>query len=255
MVARFLGWTLLAATVAGIAVLFASIFGSIDRQELIDYLPKMAVGLWITIALSLSTFLGGAVAGFILLLTSQLAPKSTRVIRLYQGLFRRTPLLAQLYLLYYGAGEIAVFLENWGLWWLFREALFCVLIVFLFNTTAYQSYILMGCVDNIEKGQREAGLALGLSGVPLLVKVLLPQALRVAVKPLGNELVGVIKASSVASVVTVFDLLGSTQAIYSETFNLNYFFVAALAYVALVEVVRLSFDSLSKKLQPITGRS
>jgi len=70
---------------------------------------------------------------------------------------------------------------------LFREPMFCVLLVFLLNTTAYQSFILMGCVANLPKGQREAGLALGLPAFPLMVKVLLPQALRFSVKPLATS--------------------------------------------------------------------
>ena len=242
---RVTGTGLLLATAAGLAAAAAAVAGSIEGQEFREYLPRIGRGVLITLFLAGSTFAAGFLLSFLLLFVSEASARARRVMGFYQNLIRYTPLLAQLYLVYYGAGELAPWLEALHLWWLFREPMFCVLLVFLLNTTAYQSFILMGCVANLPRGQREAGQALGLTAFPLMVKVLLPQALRFSMKPLGNELVGMIKASSVASVVTVFDLLGETQAIFADTFNLGYFLVAAAIYVVLVELTRIAVDRLS----------
>lgn len=248
MGAKAAGWSLLLLTCAGVAIAALAVSASIEWQEFVEYLPRLASGLAVTLFLAGSSFLCGFLLAFALLFTGYVNRWAAIVIRQYQNLIRYTPLLAQLYLVYYGAGEISAHLESLNLWWLFREPMFCVLLVFLINTTAYQSFILMGCVANVSKGQREAGLALGLRPLPLMLKVLLPQALRYSVKPLGNELVGMIKASSIASVVTVFDLLGETNAIFGETFNLGYFLLAAAVYVALVEATRIVVDRFSGRL-------
>jgi polar amino acid transport system permease protein len=232
-------------TGAGVLATVAWVAGSIEPDEFLQYLPRLWSGLGITLFLASSSFLGGLAAAFMLLWISFASPAAARGIAIYQDIIRYTPLLAQLYLFYYGAGEIAPALERLGLWWMFKDPLSCVLLVFLINSAAYQSYILINCVKNVPKGQREAGLVLGLPRHVLMLKVLLPQALRFSIKPLGNELVGVIKASSLASVVTVFDLLGETQAIYADTFNLAYFVLAAVAYVVLVEATRIAIDRLS----------
>jgi polar amino acid transport system permease protein len=252
--AKAAGWSLLLVSAAGAAAAGLAIAGSIEWQEFLEYLPRLGWGLVITLFLAGSSFLCGFLMAFGLLMAAYLSPAASRGIGLYQNIIRYTPLLAQLYLVYYGAGEISAVLDTVHLWWLFREPMFCVLLVFLINTTAYQSFILMGCVANVGKGQREAGLALGLKPYPLMLKVLLPQALRFSVKPLGNELVGMIKASSVASVVTVFDLLGETQAIYADTFNLGYFLIAAAIYVILVEATRIMVDRLSERLGSAPAR-
>jgi polar amino acid transport system permease protein len=243
---------LLLLTAAGVAATAAWVAGSIAPQEFLDYLPRLWSGLGITLFLAGSSFLGGLAAAFLLLWLSHQGKAAAKAIAVYQDIIRFTPLLAQLYLVYYGAGEIAPALERLGLWWIFKEPLSCVLLVFVINSTAYQSYILINCVRNVPKGQLEAGQVIGLSPHVLMLKVLLPQALRFSVRPLGNELVGVIKASSLASVVTVFDLLGETQAIYADTFNLAYFVVAAAVYVVLVEATRIGIDRFSPP--PATSR-
>ena len=241
---RMFGTALLLTTAAGLVAIAYAVVASIEIGEFREYLPRLAKGLLVTLYLAGSTFAAGFLLSLLLVFVAEARRRLRRAIGLYQNLVRYTPLLAQLYLVYYGAGALAPWLEALHLWWLFREPMFCVLLVFLLNTTAYQSVILMGCVANLPRAQREAGAALGLTILPMMTKVLLPQALRFAVKPLGNELVGMIKASSVASVVTVFDLLGETQAIYADTFNLGYFLIAAAIYVMLVELTRIVVDRL-----------
>lgn len=247
IVVKVIGWTLIAVTVIALALVGWSIVESIEGHEFIEYLPRLVEGTGLTLFLAGTTYVFGFLLGLLLLFLGLISKIATHFISIYQMIIRSTPMLAQLYLVYYGAGSIAPLLRDLGVWWLFKDPVACVLIVFLINTTAYQSYILIGSVNTVAKAQKEAGMALGLTHFPLIMVILLPQALRVAIKPLGNELVGMIKASSVASVVTVYDLLGTTQSIYNETFNLAYLPLAAFVYIILVEGVRIGTDLISKR--------
>ncbi len=156
----------------------------------------------------------------------------------YVTVFRGTPLLCQLYLVYYGAGEIRPFLTTLGLWTVFREALPCCIFAFTLNTAAYQAEILRGAITAVPRGQIEAAAALGLSRWPIGRHVVFPQASLVALRPLGNELISVIKASALAAIVTVLDLMGQTRLVFSRTFDFSIYLYAALLYLAVTEIIR-----------------
>ena len=220
-----------------------------DQAELAQYLPLLLKGVATTAYITLVTFTIGSLIALPIAIAAQskmtvLKQSATA----YFYLFRYTPLLAQLYLVYYGSGELSGQLRAMGLWWMFSQPLNCVLVVFTLNTSAYQAYLLAGAIQNLPKGQSEAASALGLRPNIALWKILLPQALLIALRPLGNELTKMTKASSIASVVTIFDLLGSTKLIYSDTFNFNYFLVCGLIYIALVESTRVGVEQLSSRL-------
>jgi polar amino acid transport system permease protein len=129
-----------------------------------------------------------------------------------------------------------------------REPLRCVLIVFAMNSAAYQVYIGEGALRSLPKEQADAARALGLSYPQALLKVLMPQAMLIALRPLANEATKIIKASAVASVVTVFDLLGATKLIYGETFDFSIFYFAACLYVVMIGLVRFSMQKLEERL-------
>ena len=156
----------------------------------------------------------------------------------YVTLFRGTPLLCQLYLVYYGAGELRPALTNLGVWTFFRDAFFCCIFAFSLNTAAYQAEIFRGAVASVGKGQREAAGALGLSRWQVLRLVVLPQALPVALRPLGNELVSMIKASALAAIVTLLDLMGQTRLVFSRTFDFSIYLYAAILYLMITEAIR-----------------
>lgn len=162
--------------------------------------------------------------------------------------FRGTPLLAQTVLVYYGAGPFRAELEAVGLWTFFREAWYCVIFAFSLNTAAYQSEILRGAIANVPKGQWEGGMALGLSRPVIFFKIILPQALMVALRPYGNEIIMMIKGSAIASVVTIFDLMGETRRVYSRTYDFQAYIWAAVAYLIIVETLRRIWDVLEARL-------
>ncbi len=162
--------------------------------------------------------------------------------------FRGTPLIAQVFLIYYGSGEFSDFFKEIGLWWFFRDAIWCAILAFTMNTAAYQAQIYTGAIRSVGKGQREAGQALGLSKATIARKVVLPQALITALRPLGNEVVLMVKGSAIASVITVLDLMGETRLAYSRSFDFDVYLWAAVLYLVVVETLRRVWDAAEDRL-------
>ena len=156
----------------------------------------------------------------------------------YVTVMRGTPLLCQLYLIYYGAGELRPALQALGLWPLFRDAFFCCIFAFTLNTAAYQAEIFRGAIASVPCGQTEAAAALGLSPRQVARRIVYPQAFLVALRPLGNELISIIKASALAAIVTLLDLMGQTRLIFSRTFDFSVYLYAALIYLLMTEAIR-----------------
>ncbi len=166
----------------------------------------------------------------------------------YVYFFRGTPLLAQIFLVYYGVGQFRPALESVGLWGFFRDAFNCAVLTFTLNTAAYQAEIYRGAIRSVERGQWEAARALGIGRLPLLYKVVFPQAALVALRPLGNEIILMIKGSAVASIVTVYELMGETRLAFSRSFDLTIYLYAALLYLLLVEAIRRLWNRLEARL-------
>ncbi len=166
----------------------------------------------------------------------------------YVYFFRGTPLLAQLFLIYYGAGQFNDELKAVGLWGFFREAFNCAVLTFSLNTAAYQAEIYRGAIRSVPRGQLEAAQALGLHRLPILYTVVLPQAAIVALRPLGNEIILLIKGSAVASIVTVFDLMGQTRLAFSRSFDMTIYLYAAVLYLLMVEAIRRIWNRIEARL-------
>ncbi len=216
---------------------------------LVNYGPRLLQGLLVTLELvSISI-----VAGLLIAIPVAAARLSkNRLIGAvafgYVYFFRCTPLLAQLFLVYYGAGEFRPQLEALGLWDLFREAFTCAVFTFTLNTAAYQAEIYRGAIRSIPKGQWEAARALGLGRAAILRKVIFPQAAALALRPLGNEIILMIKGSAVASIVTVYELMGQTERVYSRSFDITIYLYAAVLYLVLVEAIRRLWNWLEHRL-------
>ena len=166
----------------------------------------------------------------------------------YVTFFRGTPLLCQLYIVYYGAGEMRPVFTSLGLWWFFRDSFYCCLFAFTLNTAAYQAEILRGAILSVPRGQIEAARALGLSPYRMLRHVVGPQALLVALRPLGNELISIVKASALAAIVTLLDLMGQTRFIFARTFDFTVYLYAALIYLAITEAISRLWNRMERGL-------
>jgi len=221
----------------------------IHLDLLAQYGLRLLTGLGITLELTVVSVALGGVLAFALtwMRLSRYAP--LRLIAFcYSYTLRGTPLLAQVFLVYYGSGEFHPQLQAIGLWPFFREPQFCALLTFTLNTAAYQSEIYRGAVLAIPRGQIEAALAIAMRPFLMLRHVIVPQAARYALRPLGNEIVLVLKGSSVASVITVFDLLGQTRFAFQRSYDFQIYFVAAVTYIVIVEIIRRLWRWLDHRL-------
>lgn len=213
------------------------------------YLPTYMSGLKVTLLLVvISTILG-----FILSLPVAYARMSRNTILSslaygYVYFFRGTPLLAQTFLIYYGVGSFKPQLEAVGLWSFFREAWYCAILAFSLNTAAYQAEILRGAIGSVPKEQWEGAASLGLHKLQTLWKIILPQALIIALRPYSNEVILMIKGSAVVALITVLDLMGATRLAYSRSYDFQAYIWAALIYLALVEIMRHGIDWIERRI-------
>jgi polar amino acid transport system permease protein len=149
---------------------------------------------------------------------------------------RGTPLLGQLFLIYYGAGEFRMALQSVGLWTFFRDPFNCAVLAFTLNSTAYQIEILRGGLMGVPLGQVEAGRAIGMNWLQQYRRIILPHAYRIAQPALGNEIILLMKGSAVASVITIFDLMGVTKTVFAKTFDFSVYLWAAVIYLIVTAI-------------------
>jgi polar amino acid transport system permease protein len=196
--------------------------------------PRYLSGLAMTL---LITGLGAAIAGLIspwfALWRAQGGPVAQVLLRPYISMMRGTPLLAQLFLIYYGSGQFRPELQALGLWPFFREPLNCAILAFALNSTAYQTEILRGGIMGVPRGEIEAARAIGMRRLTALRRVVFPHAYRIAWPALGNEIILLMKASALASVVTVYDVMGVARQTYQKTFDFSALLWAAVIYLAI----------------------
>ncbi|MCX5479891.1 ABC transporter permease [Kaistia geumhonensis] len=218
-------------------------------EVLQEYGPRMLAGLLVTLELVVISITLGALLAVPLALGRMSRNKLiSRLAFAYVYAVRGTPLLAQTFLVYYGAGQFRPELQAVGLWWLFKDAFFCCVLTFTLNTAAYQAEIYRGAILAVPRGQSEAAMSLGLTPRSIFRMVVAPQAMLLALRPLGNEIILMIKGSSVAAIVTVFDLMGVTRLAYSRTFDFQVYLWAAVLYLVLVEIIRRVWDRIELRL-------
>ena len=212
---------------------------------LTDNLSLWGVGFFNTLSLTVLSFIiGFFIAIPVGLARSQTGTLMSRVTYLYVYIIRGTPLLVQIYLLYYGAGQFHKELQQLGLWWIFRDAYYCGLIALILNTIAYQAEIVRGAVMAIPRGLEEAGASVTLSTLQVYRFIHLPIAMARMLPAMGNELVLLLKASALVSVITVLDVLGQARYLFSETLDLSVYYIAALNYLVIVLVIEAIWRKL-----------
>ncbi|WNN39203.1 ABC transporter permease subunit [Pseudomonas inefficax] len=220
-----------------------------ELELLSTYGPRMLAGLCMTLKIVLLSVALGA-----LLSLPLAAARMSRIGWLrrlafcYTYLFRGTPLLAQTFLVYYGAGQLRPELQELGVWWFFRDAYWCTVLTFTLNTAAYQAEIWRGAVQAVPQGQWEVAHALGLSRLSGIKDVIVPQAFVVALRPLSNELILMLKSSAIASVIAVPELMGMTSLAFSRSFDFQVYLWAAVLYLSLVESIRRLCGWISNRI-------
>ncbi len=216
---------------------------------LIQYWPRLLDGTLMTIKLTLlGALIAGMVSPFFALVRVHSSPIAQAPLRLYISFMRGTPILAQLFLIFYGSGQFRPFLQEWGLWAFFRDPFNCALLAFVLNSTAYQTEILRGGIMGVPQGEIEAAKAIGMSRARALRRVIFPHAYRIAWPALGNEVILLMKASALASIVTVFDLMGRTRQIFSRSFDFSVYLWAALIYLCITAIFVLLWHQSERRL-------
>ncbi|MCA1443056.1 ABC transporter permease [Ensifer sp. IC4062] len=246
---RFIGSVTLGVWLALAVGIFLTVVNGWDPEKFSRYGPSFVSGLGVTLMLVISSIVMGAVLSLPVAMGRMSNNKIWSWLSYaYVYFFRGTPLITQLFLVYYGLGSFRPQLEAMGLWWFFRDAWNCALFTFTLNTAAYQAEILRGAIQSVPRGQHEGAAALGLSQRVAFFKIILPQAMIVALRPYGNEIVLMIKGSAIVAIVTVFDLMGETRRAFSRTFDYQMYVWAAILYLLMVELLRNVWALLEARL-------
>ncbi len=168
-------------------------------------------------------------------------------IRAFVYFFRGTPLLVQMYLIYYGLGQFALMRESF-LWPLFKEAYFCALLAFALNTCAYTIEIIRGAIVATPEGEIEAAKACGMSYFLMLRRVILPSAFRRALPAYSNEMIFMLHGTALASVITIVDITGAARIVNSRNYSpYEAFLTAAALYMVLTFTIIFLVRKLEKR--------
>ncbi len=219
-----------------------------DLELMIGSLPKLLGAAVITLKLlSVSLIIGL----FIGLLFAILRINENVIINKfaygYSYIFRGTPLLVQIFIIYFGLGQIE-YLRSTFLWVVLKEPYWCAIIAFALNTGAYTSEILRSAFQTIKPGIIEAGKSLGISNKIVFYKIQIPIAIRQSLPAYGNEIILMMKGTSLASTVTLMDLTGVAKYIISTTFKpVEVFIVAGSIYLFMTFCIHNFIKFLEKK--------
>jgi len=198
-------------------------------QLVLDSLPFLLKGAWWTVVLSLGGMFFGLLLGFGLALLRLYAFWPLQwLARVYVSFFRGTPLLVQLFMIYYGLPHLGIQLDP----------LPAALIGFSLNMAAYTAEILRAAIASIDRGQWEAAASIGMGRAQTLYRAILPQAARTALPPLGNSFISLVKDTALAATIQVPELFRQAQLITARTFEIfTMYLAAALIYWLLASVL------------------
>ena len=219
-----------------------------DFTIMVTSLPKLLSAAVITLKLlSLSLFFGIFIGLLFAILRLNKNPIINRFAYGYSYVFRGTPLLVQIFIIYFGLGQIEYFRTTF-LWVIFKEPYWCAIIAFALNTGAYTSEILRSAFQTIKPGIIEAGKSLGISNKIIFYKIQIPVAIRQSLPAYGNEIILMMKGTSLASTVTLMDITGVAKYIISTTFKpIEVFIVAGSIYLFMTFLIHNLIKYLEKK--------
>jgi L-cystine transport system permease protein len=215
-------------------------------QLMLDSLPTLLwAALIFTVPLTLLSFAFGLFVGLVAALVRLFGPKPlVAVVRFYVWIFRGTPLLVQLFLIFYGLPSVGILLDAFA----------AALIGFTLNIGAYTSEIIRAVIGSVPKGQWEAAYSIGMTWGQAMRRTILPQAGRVAAPPLSNTFISLVKDTSLAAAITVPEMFQAAQRIVATTYEPLILYVEAAAlYLALSSVLSALQTRLEKRLSRYGG--
>ena len=223
-----------------------------DFEFMAETFPKLIAGVPVTLSLVGSSLVLGFV--FAVILAQMRLSKNLLLSKLayaYVYVFRSTPLLVQIFLIYYGSGQFREFFESVGLWYFLREPYFCAILALTMNTAAYTSEIIRGGIQSVPWGELEAGRAIGMSGLTLFRRIVFPIAIRQALPAYGNEIILMVKSTSLASTITILEVTGIAKKIIATTYlTVEVFIIAGAIYLSINFIVTRGIRWIEVKLSP-----
>ncbi|MBB2701585.1 ABC transporter permease [Rhizobium phaseoli] len=216
-----------------------------DTAIALEALITLPRGLILTLALTFASLAAGFVVSIPLgFLRASSNPWASAPVLAYTYCFRGTPLLVQLFLIYYGIGQLPLVRQSF-LWPVMREPFWCAFIAFTLNSAAHTTEILRGGIQAVPRGQVEAAKALGLSSFHTARLIVFPLTIRIALPAYVNEVIGLLKASSLASTITLLEMTGLARQLVSQTFApYEVFVVAGAFYLMFTLLIMQSFQML-----------
>jgi octopine/nopaline transport system permease protein len=220
-------------------------------ELMIETFPKLLSGLNLTIQLvTISLFLGFCLAIGLALLRLSNNTFLSFFAKTYVFYFRGTPLLVQIFLIYYGIAQFEIIRETF-VWSFFKEAYWCGILALTLNTCAYSSEIIRGGIQSVPFGQIESAKSVGMSRFLLYRRIILPIAFRQALPAYGNEIILMVKATSLVSTITLMEVTGIARLIIAKTFSpVEVFIVAGLIYLTINFIVTRLVNFCEIKLTP-----
>lgn len=220
-----------------------------DLELMKECLPQLIDGTFMTFKLVMFTMVAGLILAIPLAL---LRNSKSRLLSWpafgYIYFFRGTPLLVQLFIIYYGFSQFEWVRESF-LWTFLGDSYWCSVIAFTLNTTAYAGEIIRGAIRSVQKGQIEAAISVGMSKFQIYKHIITPQAGLIAVPGYSNELVLMMKGTSLASTVALLEITGITRNLIAETFMpIEFFFLAGCIYMFLSTGFIIVLSLVEKRL-------
>ena len=219
-----------------------------DFSLMVTSFPKLLNATVITLKLLTISLFFGLIIGLIFsILRLNKNPIINKFAYGYSYVFRGTPLLVQIFIIYFGLGQVEYFRSTF-LWVVFKEPYWCAIIAFALNTGAYTSEILRSAFQTVRIGIIEAGKSLGISNKIILYKIQIPIAIRQSLPAYGNEIILMMKGTSLASTVTLMDITGVAKHIVSTTYKpLEIFLIAGGIYLFMTFLIHNLIKYLEKK--------
>ncbi len=222
---------------------------SFDLPLIVDSIPKMLMGIGLTFQLLfLSAVLGLALAIMLLLMRISGRWYLSAPTMVYIYIFRGTPILVQIFIIYYGLPQLD-FVRDSIFWPILREPFGCAIVALTLNTGAYVSEILRGGVLGVDRGLKEAGAALGLSARHRFVYITTPIAIRLCLPAYSNDVISLMKSTALASTITLLDMMGIARTIVAETYAPYEIFISLMfIYLILTWMIQRAFGWMEKRM-------
>ncbi len=222
---------------------------SFDLPLIVDSIPKILVGIGLTFQLLfLSAALGLALAIILLLLRISGRWYLAAPTMVYIYIFRGTPILVQIFIIYYGLPQLE-FVRDSIFWPVLREPFGCAVLALTLNTGAYVSEILRGGVLGVGRGLKEAGAALGLSLRHRFIYITAPIAIRLSLPAYSNDVISLMKSTALVSTITLLDMMGIARTIVAETYAPYEVFISLMIiYLVLTWIIQRTFGWAEKRM-------